>query len=732
MNDFNLIVMGLFPGLSILVLGLAGWMVYQQYRSSTFSGPAQWRRYLLLLRWSAWLLLGLLLFQPIIQFSKKYHEKPIDYLVLDNSLSLSLNRGFSKSDLNEAIRKWLGDYATLDHEKHLLLFGDQIKPVEFWSDFNQADYQAKTTRLVPVLEYIMQHYPDQNINNLILFSDGYLQDQSQAAQMLPDLPFRTVLVGIGDTVGNPDLKISYVTHDPIAYLGEETKISVTIGSIATGTIPVRLQINEEQTGKPLAEQTLNLPESGRQIEIPFTIRPNKLGKHFYTAHIRSSLPEVITQNNQFSFMVNVLKSKLRILTVWGIPDYDYKFLHLALTSERNFLPEFWVLSHPDARSGVERAFQTLENYDLIILGHLQAADLNASQWNRLAGAMKDRHQPLVIFSGTGTRSISSWSSTALESLVARLKPLVISDQYRAPLQWIPDPVQSVNTFLDVKGTTHDNLKYWSSMAPLNQAVLLRDNPAGVQVLASLGSMDQNEGSRFPGVWLDRRQWHKALVFAATPIWRHDFASLESFDGDRSARQVWIDMVKFMVFLEDQNQLMINPIRAVFQDGDEVIFEGKAWGYSDESGRQDRYELIIADSSAHEIQSLKFSESESSGRLSATAGRLRPGRYSYQITQYREDQPINQKKDAFIVTDYNSESAQVGQNLHFLREMDHHSMIHYVNLNDSSRLILDSLSHHPRDMGVKKEISIWDNIWILLVMIMIWGCEWFIRQRNLML
>lgn len=732
MKDLNLIVMGLYPWLSILLLGLAGFMVFRQYRKLSFTGPERLRNLLMALRYTAWFFLIILLFQPVIQFSLNKKEKPIDYILLDNSLSLSLTRDFSGRRLIKRIQEWLESYQKLDHQKHLILFADKTTETTSESDFYLADFQGKNTRLTPTLEYILQKFPEENINNLIILTDGYLQDQAQVARILPDLPFKTILAGIGDTLGNPDLKITYVTHAPMAYLGDETPIIVRISAVSLASTPFQIRIEDDQSGESIANQTLTIPKSGTEMEIPLSIRPNKIGKHFYKARLSCSVPEIITQNNQFVFMIKVLKSKLRILTVWGVPDYDFKFLQQALSSEKNYQCENLVLSHPDARNAISRKLLSLNEYDVIILGHLLPQDLTVDQWAQLVQAMEEKHQPLIIFSGTGTRSVSTWGQTAFATLFSRLKPHIISDQYRASLQMIPDPTNSVTTFLDVRGSATDNLKYWSAMAPLNQAVILKENPVGVRILAYLRPPIQNDYRQFPAIWLDQQQGRKALIFLATPIWRHSFASLRDGDNNQTAQQVWIDMITFMVFLDDQNQIMINPIRSVFNDGEEVIFEGKAWNSTLVPARQDRYELVIYDSTGREIQSLKFTESAQSGLLSSSAGYLKPGKYAYQVTQYREDQAINQKKDEFLVTEYNLESDQIGQNLHFLREMDRHSLISYYNLNDTSSLLIDSLNHHIREIGLKKEISVWDTIWILSLLVLMWAVEWFIRQRNLML
>jgi len=85
--------------------------------------------------------------------------------------------------------------------------------------------------------------------------------------------------------------------------------------------------------KELQKQEIKLSETLTEQELNFAIVPSEIGKMFYKIQIAGFEEEANLINNEKEFVLNVLKSKLKIFLLSNSPNYNTRFLLASLKSE---------------------------------------------------------------------------------------------------------------------------------------------------------------------------------------------------------------------------------------------------------------------------------------------------------------------------------------------------------------------------------------------------------------
>ncbi len=715
--------------LAVLSLSLALW----QYAARHHQLSARLRLLLKGLRIASWFILAFLIFQPVIQFFRYNREKPVDIALIDQSLSIGQSPGFMASRLYEKINLALEDYQTLDHEILYYGFGSQLTRLSSLSDVKTIHYDQKTTNIEQALDDIGRLYPEKNINNLFIVTDGQFNGIQSVERNFERYPFNYYLLGIGDTSGVPDVCLNDIQYDPIMYLGETSHLKI---QISTENIPeTRGQlIVKDENGQVLTKQPLQLNKGTIQREIPVEITPGHLGKQFFHFSISTQLDESVIDNNHQAIHINVLKNRLKILVVWGIPHYDLKFLLRSLKTDKNLNIDHFVLSNPTEHGDWISNWDRLADYDLVIMGHCSQSDLTPQQWEILNNFVDGLKKPFILFNGFRERSMTTWQSELRQNILPIVREQLVSERFQGDLRLVPDVINAANTFLDIYGFENDNLRFWEGMPPLNECVLTQSIPSFYKILARVYRIpdadDQENLTSYPAMILNQSNKKKILVSLAAGYWRFSFASLSYQAPGQEMNNLWINMVRYMTFLGNEESILIAPEKPVNYDGIPVVFRGRLLSDSLAS-LADRVELTIQDTSGQEIATYKMQPNQSQQYETSL---LTPssGKFSYHLIQYRNDQKVAEKKDYFMVLPYNMEKFKLGQNNRLLRSLTQVPGINYQNLETESALSIDSIKSNFRSQTEKQSVTLWDQWPFLLLIIILLTVEWFIRQRNLLM
>ena len=267
-------------------------------------------------------LCGLLLLNPLLRYFRENILPPATVILVDNSRSVQLA---TRPDSLLAFRKNL----MLLKEK-LEKTGSQV----FLEDLNTAAgnpdsirFRNESSNLEAAVRRIRESFEGQNLNQIILASDGIINQGSDLQDLSP--AFRMHCIGLGNPRQSKDLKIKEIRFNKTAYLGNQFPISVeAAGSgLRSGLVAVSLSEN----GRLLEKRQISLSPVGLANTV-FMVKADKKGMHEYRIELDAQEGEITLENNKRVVFVEVATSRQKVLLLASCPHPDLKAIRSALES----------------------------------------------------------------------------------------------------------------------------------------------------------------------------------------------------------------------------------------------------------------------------------------------------------------------------------------------------------------------------------------------------------------
>ena len=163
----------------------------------------------------------------------------------------------------------------------------------------------------------------------------------KARSELTDLgfPVSTFLVGsenLADLAVEENVKV-----DDFAFVRNSLTVEVEVKGrgFAGREIPVVLR----REGQVVATKTVTIHSDKQSEVVSFTFTPDQTGRFVYTVALPIFPEEAVTENNTRSFVLKVIRDRIRVLLVVGRPSWDERFLRGLLTQDANVdLVSFYI------------------------------------------------------------------------------------------------------------------------------------------------------------------------------------------------------------------------------------------------------------------------------------------------------------------------------------------------------------------------------------------------------
>lgn len=316
--------------LSILA---ALFLTYFYYRKQLL--PGKTRLFLSSLRFLTLFSLFLLLSTPILSYISSRTLKPVNILLVDNSLSMELSKrdSIAKAQVEKIIK--FGNLDLFLFSKGINLVHPEQIPVVY------PDSIVRTaTNFAQALNDVKNLYPDNTIASVTVLSDGNFNEGENILLQAQSLncPFNYFL--IGDTSNKRDLAIEKIDFNKISYIHTKTPIKVTVSNgLYTGKITVDLF--EENV--PLETKTITIDRPNEFTSITFYVEVTEPGIKKYRISIEPINNELTTLNNYEDFYLKFVDNQFKILVISGAPSPDYAFLKSTLETISEFKTTFRTL-----------------------------------------------------------------------------------------------------------------------------------------------------------------------------------------------------------------------------------------------------------------------------------------------------------------------------------------------------------------------------------------------------
>ena len=305
------------------LLIIAFLIAFRFYRK-TVPPLSGWRRWLLLiLRTLCLFLVFVLLFNPILKFSRNKVVHPLVVLLSDTSASMQQDDGAKKEIFGNIRNELANKYKKTNCE---------IVDADFANGLNGTD---NNTLLGKTFSDFSRENGWQNVEEIYLFSDGWFKDEDLDFLDKLNLPVNCFAPDLASD--DYDLEIKSVQFNSTAYRDEDIPFYAQISSQNfAGAAKVIFTVN----GKVVQENPIQI-KSNDQVEIRFDQAFGETGLQELQFAVQSdSLAEKNKDNNVFPASIRIMDNKLKCLICSDGLGWDESFITKSLQPDEHWQSQY--------------------------------------------------------------------------------------------------------------------------------------------------------------------------------------------------------------------------------------------------------------------------------------------------------------------------------------------------------------------------------------------------------
>ncbi len=665
------------------------------------------RRTLIALRSAAFLILILLLLNPVISLKDQITSPVRIVQLIDNSHSAAIEKG---------------DYGGEDHYREIL---SQITPeaegrfehvsIETFGfdaglfeldSHDDLDLEGTRTDINQALVDFLDLFDEQDA--VILVTDGIVTSGRDPGATASRMPVPVYTVGIGDTTRQKDIVVQRVSHNSSASLNSRMRIEASILNDGFPDEDIEVQLRQDDT--ILSDTTIRSSETRSVQQIPFELTLDEEGLQQFQIHVPEVDGEWTTENNTRYFSVDVRDDRIRILHL----AYD---IHPDVRNMRSFLREDKQISLENRTwTGEDRYIEgelpdEPDTLDLVILHGFPHFDLDASH----ARDVVDRYESNALFligsPGQDVFSLSSlfegrlplrfssdfsWNDVQVRTSAARQDHAVLDFDIPDDLRMAPvrGPISNVSTRGDATPLLKSNYRGSETDAPL----------LAVQSLADR-NISQLNGFNF-------YRW--------------------ALSTDASSRRFWENLlnktVKWTAASPDEQLLELRPADQVFQVGEPVIINGFL---RNEAGEPEPDGVINLTIENDDVDDLRYvMNNEGDGQYQLEIGNLPEGVYSYHGLAKRGDREIDSRTGQFTVGGINREylnTVRDDELLEMIAGASGGSYFPHERADELYDAIENDIGFEQRQETTTQSVALYRHPFWFIVVLLLLTLEWGLRK-----
>lgn len=698
-------------------------------------------------------------------------------IVVDDSKSMSLAESAHGTTRIERVRRMLAasqnTLATwqVNHRIDYYSFSDGLTPTTQEALATDPAH-GNATMIRKALELVRERYDGNDLAGIVLISDGaatdgFDEDSGNGAMrdFLRSLDTRVHTVWAARD-GFEDLAITRVIADEFGFARTVMRIEAVIHT--TGLAARRVPVTLSAEGQPLRRKLVDLGTGDRDVTVTFEITPPRVGNYVYEIAVPVVPGEAVTTNNAGSFVVRVIRDKIRVLQISGSPSWDVRALRQMLKSNPNVdLISFFILRTQDDVSLVSNEdmslipFPTTElferqlpSFDVIVLQNFEFQPYGIGDYLENIRSYVEGGGGLVMLGGEQSFTSGGFYGTPIASalpveLVNPAESASISKTGATGARnWID--TTRFQPLLTNAGATHpvtalrysaaDNLAAWRMLPPLEGVNLVAGAKPDATVLATHPRVRTSNGMPMPVIACGDYGKGRTIAFATDSLWRYGFiAAARRGDDGRNYTKLWENTIRWLIKDPDLRNLHVDSNAVEYSPGAPIGVTVRILGKDYQPVPNGEVSMVVtrgADPSrAQEVlkKNVSVSQSKASaehpGRTEVNdLGSLGPGVYRVIGRTSIAGHPI-EASDTFLVRDNGTELDRPIGDRATLESIA--SATRGEALGPVDRLPARLAFDPPRIVRVDRrtDVELWSRPSVLVLVIGLLGLEWLLRRRS---
>lgn len=701
-------------------------------------------------------LISFAMFRPTLVHSVETKQRPGLVFLIDQSRSMLVAdelAGKSRWDaLSQAVETIRPDLAELDEDfdVRLYTFGSELSALSRPGNSSLSELpeepDQRQTAIGAVLDDVIRREGSRRLAGVVLFSDGAQKAYSPrdlppqaSARRLRELacPLFTVPFGQARSPGKSrDIAVTNLLTSPSVFVKNVLSVdaSARIFGFTNEEIAGQL-LFEKQPGEMavVATEVLQSQTDGDRIPLQLKHTPEVPGEFKLTVRLPPQPSELITTNNELSTFVTVRPEGLKILFLEGTPRPEALFLTRSLDTSADIRVDSRWIAGKDRRQSwpvAIFAISAVSEYDVFVFGDIDSTAFSEEDLQ----AIRDRVEQgagLLMVGGRQTFGPGGYDATPLADLVpvelSRFdrqqpdEPTARPDVHLSgPVKMQPVSSPALAGFVTRLRPGDANDSLWNELprmegankfGPLKRtAAVIAETPQGQPLLVA-----QEFGLG------------RVLAFAGDSTWRWVMQG-----HDEAHRRFWRQVVLWLARRDQRTDgnVWIELTQRRFAPTSRVSFYAGV-----ESAERTpivdadmRAEVELPDGSRDQVPLVREGDRFSGLFLNTLA----PGDYSIHVSASKSGQELGQATIRFLVFDQDLELDNPAADptlLAMLSEITEDAGGRVVLPEELPELLEDFQNRPPQyDVEIQSRMSLWDNWPFFLLVIAVFGLDWYLRKR----
>tara|TARA_R110002049_G_scaffold46487_1_gene135147 strand:+ start:96266 stop:98665 length:2400 start_codon:yes stop_codon:yes gene_type:complete len=542
------------PGLAIGIV-LAGIVIWNY---STAHSTGLLRMLAAALKLAAIVLLLVCLVEPLQTGTRPRPQANVLPVVVDNSQSMQVKPIGAKQSRGQTVAKLADDKAdwkvrlaqTFDVRTYA--FDTRLEKIDNSEALSMNGYVSS---LAGSLQSFKERFGNRPVGGVMLMTDGNLTDPPQADFDWSTLGFPVYPVLPAKDQEVRDMRIADVSVRQTDFESAPMTIRVTIDSQGMDRHKAFVQLREIATGTLVEERPVATDTSGRPSEITFRFRPEESGVQFYRVAVLtdadrkvfdrglkfdsvSEAGEATLANNHRIVSVDRARGPYRILYVAGRPNWEFKFLRRALSTDAEIElvgllriadkePKFsfrdrgvntsnplfaglgkdeediaqqydepviirlGVKESDELSDGFPKSAEELFGYHAVILDDIETGFFSQDQMLLLRRFVSTRGGGMLMLGGQESFADQGFASSPLGELSPVYAPRQSTPQLRGPFRLQLTREGLLQPWLRLRDSELDERKRTQQMAPFKTLNRTGDIKPGASALARVETADDD-------------------------------------------------------------------------------------------------------------------------------------------------------------------------------------------------------------------------------------------------
>jgi len=535
-----------------------------------------------------------------------------------------------------------------------------------------------------------------------------------------------------------DLAIERVAVDDFAFVRNTVTVEATIRARGFADEEVRLVLRRE--GTVVASATVRLERGRDRYTVPLAFAPDATGTFVFTVAAPVLSGEAVAENNARSFVLRVIRDRVRVLLVAGRPSWDVRFLRGLLKQDPNVdLVSFFILRSNADDPGPQHELSLipfpvreifgdqLRTFDAVLFVNFAYAPYRGLEIERFLPNLRDYVRnggALAMIGGEQSFGDGRYGETPL----AEVLPV-------APIDGTAMVEGAVRPRLTAEGRRHpvtslapgeaQNEAAWDLLPPVTAVNLTRTLPpgAGASVLLEAPGVPV-QGAPAPLVAVREVGAGRTLAVVTDASWRWGFLAAEGGQGNRAYLRFWNSALRWLVRDPGLAPLQVEPDAPAVEPGDPVGIaisaRGPDWGPA--AGRRVSAELVAEDGRAV-ARGEAVADAEGLARLELVP----PGPGAYKIVARGEGGP-DVATGAVAVRGAGPEDSDAAPRPDLLSAIAEATGGRFAAVPGDGLPDLALADPEVVEIGRRKSVPVWDRWWYLAALAATLAGEWILRRR----